>query len=290
MHSVSCLVTISLSAQFEVVYEKLLRDFIFSVSLSMTQLFLLLCLFMLISCISGFVITKTFRTSYLSASNIEPRSSSQRQLKDISNSAKNVLVGGLVFLSSSISAVNARSFNPFPSAEQSAVDDIGSYQKMVHELLDLLKPTTQVDALGQYVTRQTLKDTLEDANVVENYKQRIIIPLQVKMEKLAPKLFLDAEVQKRVETLPLLMKGHIAELSVAVKQMSSKDQAREVEEVKDTLEEFLQLASSKYEVDPYVPSRFLTDKELFGPLGCEFWGKRRVIGSNACEVIENAAK
>ena len=55
-----------------------------------------------------------------------------------------------------------------------------------------------------------------------------------------------------------------------------------VEEVFETLNEFLDLASKKYEVQRYVDVKQISDKDLYGPLGCEFWGKDRAEGSNAC--------
>lgn len=110
------------------------------------------------------------------------------------------------------------------------------------------------------------------------------------MEKLAPVLKLkDEEAQKRVEILPQLMKGHILELNQAIQEMKATSQAKEVEEVQETLAEFLKLASLSYEVKPYTPIRPLTDAELYGPLGCEFWGKKRVPGSNACANDEELA-
>ena len=105
------------------------------------------------------------------------------------------------------------------------------------------------------------------------------------MESLAPKLKLSDNVaSERLAILPLLMKGHIAELTQAITEMKAPSQLREAEEVQETLAEYLKLASAdgKYSVQPYVPTRVLTDAELFGPLGCEFWGKKRVPGSNAC--------
>jgi len=140
-----------------------------------------------------------------------------------------------------------------------------------------------VDPLGQYSVKQLLKDTKEDSDVVQNYLQNKIVPMQVKMKSLSSKLKLgSADDQKRLETLPLLMKGHMAELKQAINTISSKQEAQEVEEVQETLAEFLKLASTKYEVTPYIPIRPLSDKELYGPLGCGWWGKTRVPGSNAC--------
>jgi hypothetical protein len=116
--------------------------------------------------------------------------------------------------------------------------------------------------------------------------ETIIKPCQQKMSNLAPSLRLGEEAQTRLELLPQLMKGHIIELTQAIKEMKAESQAREVEEVQETLAEFLKLASTKYNVAPYRPTRPLSDAELYGPLGCEFWGKKRVPGSNACYVPE----
>ena len=106
--------------------------------------------------------------------------------------------------------------------------------------------------------------------------------MQIAMAAIAPKLKLAEEDQKKAELQPLLLKGHIAELNQAITSMSVKDQLREVEEVQETLATFLKLAGTKYDVKAFIPARPLSDAELFGPLGCEFWGKKRAPGSNAC--------
>ena len=103
------------------------------------------------------------------------------------------------------------------------------------------------------------------------------------MEEVAKNLKLPQESdQTRVEILPALMKGHMLELQQAIKEQKFDEMAKEVEEVQETLAEFLKLASTAYSVTPFVATRPLSDSELFGPLGCEFWGKTRVPGSNAC--------
>ena len=38
----------------------------------------------------------------------------------------------------------------------------------------------------------------------------------------------------------------------------------------------------RYEVTPYVDVKQVSDKDLYGPFGCGFWGKERAEGSNAC--------
>lgn len=183
-------------------------------------------------------------------------------------------------------------FALFQSAEQNKLDEISSFQKPVDELLSSLRPTMQPNPIGVFSETQLLKGGYEDSNVVLNYKSLYLEPLQVKMEEfvklIISKDFGDEESKNRLKSLPLLMKGHLLELDQAIKSQKASEQAKEVEEVQETLAEFLKLCSlNKFSVTPYVPTRPLTDKELFGPLGCEFWGKQRVPGSNACVYVEN---
>ena len=134
-----------------------------------------------------------------------------------------------------------------------------------------------------YASTQVLKGSKEDADVVTTYLYTYISPMQKKMEEVAKNLKLPQESdQTRVEILPALMKGHMLELQQAIKEQKFDEMAKEVEEVQETLAEFLKLASTAYSVTPFVATRPLSDSELFGPLGCEFWGKTRVPGSNAC--------
>mmetsp|Transcript_12698 Transcript_12698/g.21255 ORF Transcript_12698/g.21255 Transcript_12698/m.21255 type:complete len:262 (+) Transcript_12698:83-868(+) len=171
----------------------------------------------------------------------------------------------------------------FTSAEQDSINEIQRYQKPVAELLDQLRPVDLPNAIGVYGKTQVLRGGKDDADVVLNYVETYIKPCQQKMEKVASKLQLpDADTQKKVEITPLEMKGHILELGQAIEAQKADFQAKEVEEVQETLGVFLKLASTKYEVKPFIPSRPLTDAELFGPLGCEFWGKVRIEGSNQC--------
>ncbi len=93
------------------------------------------------------------------------------------------------------------------------------------------------------------------------------------------------EQQKRLEILPQLMKGHILELDQAITSLSAKEQEKEVEEIVETLNEYLNLVKNQYEVEMFQPVKAISDKDLFGPLGCEFYGKQRVPGSNACREI-----
>ena len=141
-----------------------------------------------------------------------------------------------------------------------------------------------------YASTQVLKGSKEDADVVTTYLYTYITPLQKKMDEVAKNLKLPQESdQTRVEILPALMKGHTLELQQAIKEQKFDEMAKEVEEVQETLAEFLKLSSTKYTVTPFVATRPLSDSELFGPLGCEFWGKKRVPGSNACASPDTIA-
>lgn len=174
----------------------------------------------------------------------------------------------------------------FTSEEQDQIERIASFQRPIFELLDQLRPSVVPNAVGVYAQTQILKGGKEDSDVVLNYLETYIKPCQTKMLEAANKLKLaNAADQTRIELLPLLMMGHILELNQAIKDMKADSQAREVEEVTETLAEYLKLASSKYSVNVYVAPRALTEKEYLGPLGCEFWGKKRIEGSNACASI-----
>lgn len=176
----------------------------------------------------------------------------------------------------------------FSSQEQDQIDEICKFQKPIAELLDQLRPSNIPNAVGVYSNAQVLKGGKEDSDVVLSYMEVFIKPCQRLMEKTAATLKLPSEEdQKKVEILPLLMKGHIAELTQAIQSMQAPAQEREVAEVQETLADFLKLASSKYTIAAYVAPRPLSDAELFGPLGCEFWGKKRVEGSNACAWNES---
>lgn len=203
---------------------------------------------------------------------------------DIKNKGKYVILGSLISLVGFQMRANAGLFS---SQEQDQLDEIAKFQKPIAELLDQLRPTNTPNAIGVYSNSQILKGGKEDSDVVLGYMEFYIKPCQRVMESVAGRLKLSSEEdQKKAELQPLLMKGHIAELTQAIQSMKAVDQEREVKEVFDTLADFLKLASTKYTVQPYIPSRPLTDAELFGPLGCQFWGKKRVEGSNACENIE----
>ena len=72
------------------------------------------------------------------------------------------------------------------------------------------------------------------------------------------------------------------ELQQAIKAEDATFQAREVAEVQETLDDFLKLASTKYDVKKYKKPVALTDAEQFGIFGCQFYGKVRAEGSNKC--------
>ena len=203
---------------------------------------------------------------------------------DLKKKGKYLILGSILSLVGSQLKANAGFFS---TQEQDQIDEISKFQKPIAELLDQLRPTNTPNAIGVYSMSQMLKGGKEDSDVVLSYLEFYIKPCQRVMESVAGRLKLSSEEdQKKIELQPFLMKGHIAELTQAIQSMKAVDQEREVKEVFDTLADFLKLASTKYTVQPYIPSRPLTDAELFGPLGCQFWGKKRVEGSNACADIE----
>lgn len=200
----------------------------------------------------------------------------------LKSQARSVMIGSLLSIFTvQVTAAKAGFFEP---DEQSKINELCNYQKPIGELVDQLKPSDIPNAIGVYAPTQVLKGGKEDSDVVLNYLEAYIKPCQRMMEQLAPKLQLSSpDDQTKLETLPLLMKGHIIELTQAIGEMSAKSQLREVTEVQETLADYLKLAGSKFTITTYAPARPLSDAELFGPLGCEFWGKKRVPGSNACQ-------
>eukprot|EP01041_Mallomonas_annulata_P010323 gene10323-21542_t len=221
--------------------------------------------------------TRASSSKFLSPGQLDSDVSSMKKMS--TKTLQNIMTGTLVGL-----LVGAKSANAgfFQSSEQDAIDEIAKFRTPVNDLLQQLSPQMLPNAIGVFAPTQVLKGTKDDCDVVLSYLEVYIKPLQTKMKKTAPTLKLDQKSQERLEVLPNLMIGHMLELSQAINGRKVDDQKREVEEVVETLEEFLALASAKYNVPPLPLSRPLTDSELFGPLGCEFWGKERVPGSNAC--------
>ena len=166
----------------------------------------------------------------------------KRKFKSIGLTTATILVSSLIK-----SPSNA--FDLFPSKEQVSINNIADYRKIVDELVFMLTPNQQANAVGTYASVQLLKDSKEDCDVVATYLNTKFKPLQIKMKDIASKLNLPDEKQTRIELLPNLMLGHTLELSQAIKSKSSKEELKEVLEIKQTLEEFLVLASTKYNVN-----------------------------------------
>lgn len=192
---------------------------------------------------------------------------------------------------SSPTIVHAEGFNFFSSQEQRAVDEIADYRRPIRSLLDDLRPSNVPNPVGVYMKQQILKGGKEDSDVVLTNMEVYIKPMQIKMQSFvtsASRPLLDEASESRLKILPSLMKGHILELEQAIKSLKAENQEKEVVEILDTLDEYLALlsSSSKLVVTPFIPLKPLNDAQLFGPLGCEFYGKVRVTGSNACMVKE----
>ena len=250
------------------------------------------------------IVPKIYRFKLRNANNLSmeyssstPVTSNQRLLKNKKSALAQLTLSTMAFglLYSNPSVSKADGFLFFNSAEQDLINKIASSQKQVNDVLYQLKPNDTPNSVGVYIKQQILKGGKEDSDVVANYLQLFIKPLQENMLKLQSSgaiKFADSQVQDRFNVLPLLMKGHILELEQAIVSQKADEQAKEVEEVQETLLEFLKLvksipssndpSQSKYDVTIYVPSQPLSDKDLFGPLGCEFYGKKRIPGSNAC--------
>lgn len=80
-----------------------------------------------------------------------------------------------------------------------------------------------------------LKGGADDSAVVVRYADSIYKPMQERLVALAPQIKLPAEgegaeeKQKRLETLPFLLKGHLLELAAACRSGDAKEQLQEME-------------------------------------------------------------
>ena len=173
---------------------------------------------------------------------VAPKSTRQQVITSRTHALAGIAIGLLAGVPQRASA-----FELFGSASQKAVNEVSSFQKPVYELLSQLRPSNVPNAVGVYSTTQQLKGGKEDSDVVLLYLLNYITPMQKRMEESAGKLGLaDAQAQERLELLPKLMQGHMLELRAAIQSMKAEEQRKEVEEVYETLTEFLKLASSKY--------------------------------------------
>jgi len=163
---------------------------------------------------------------------------------------------------------------PFGGGEDvtGALDEVARARQKVEEVLSGLKS-------------KQLKGGKEDSATIVRYMDAHYKPLQEKMLVLAPKLKLaDEEKQKRAELLPLLLKGHLAELAAATRTGVASEQLQEMEEVAESVDEFLALAKEGgKEVKSYLgPAPEFDVTREYGPFACEFWGKVRLPESNVC--------
>lgn len=232
-----------------------------------------------------------FQTKCFNSKNFNSKLNSKINTQNISlNKSKSIsstvyVIGlslGFSYLSSFSSIASA---NIFDSKEQNLINEISNSRGIIFELYDNLRVTDVISPIGTVSKQQLLKGGKEDSNVVLNYLENYIKPMAKSLEEVSKLIDLTNEDDnKRLKLLPQLMKGHILELQQAIQSQSSSDQEREVEEVQDTLNEFLKLAATnqKYHVDVFTPTRPLTEKELLGPFGCDFWGKKRIEGTNTC--------
>ncbi len=170
---------------------------------------------------------------------------------------------------------------PFGGGDDAAggLDEVARAREKVEEVLAGLKS-------------KQLKGGKEDSSTVIRYLDAHYKPLQEKMVALAPKLKLDdKEKQERAETLPLLLKGHLLELVAAARKGDAAEQLEEMEEVAESVDEFLALGALKYQVKSYLgPKPEFDVMKEYGPFSCEFYGKVRLPESNVCIWPEEAAE
>lgn len=176
---------------------------------------------------------------------------------------------GLISAATVLLTLPGKSFALFEGGVEAGLNEIAALTFRTDKLVDDLKS-------------KTLKGGEEDSIVVYRTARAFLDPLQAKMLEVAPTLGLAAEAQKRVELLPLLMKGHLLELDAACRSKDAKEQLQEALEVQETLEEFLTLAGVKYTITRPEPRRSATPLEYYSIFGCEAYGQKRRENSNQC--------
>jgi len=142
---------------------------------------------------------------------------------------------------------------PLPASASSSgfeqVADLGAEAKALRAAVRSGAPETRAKSQGY----ADLKSQ------VEKQKTAVLLPLQAAMATAAPSAGLTADNQKRLELLPLLMKGHLLELDQALAEskfdeyVSKTTKAtytggkveRELEEIEETADEFLELIGIK---------------------------------------------
>eukprot|EP00640_Fibrocapsa_japonica_P005181 CAMPEP_0113933624 /NCGR_PEP_ID=MMETSP1339-20121228/804_1 /TAXON_ID=94617 /ORGANISM="Fibrocapsa japonica" /LENGTH=213 /DNA_ID=CAMNT_0000934981 /DNA_START=183 /DNA_END=824 /DNA_ORIENTATION=+ /assembly_acc=CAM_ASM_000762 len=161
----------------------------------------------------------------------------------------------------------------FKSQEQEYIEEIARDLILVEDLVADLKKGKLKGG----------KNT-EDSGVIFRYQATYFEPMQKKMAAMVNKpLGLSAEDKKSFELQPLLLKGHLLELSQAVQSGVAKEQLEELEEVQETTVEFIKLALSGSKLTPPPARRgSATPGEYFGPFGCDFYGLKRMPNSNVC--------
>eukprot|EP00903_Cladosiphon_okamuranus_P014346 g13320.t1 len=140
-----------------------------------------------------------------------------------------------------------------------------------------------VNKLEQDLKAGALKGGDEDSVVVSRVLEIYLKPMQQAMLKVAPLMQIAGlEARERAKLLPSIMQGHLLELEMACGTKDAKEQLQEVEEVRETLDEFIALAKTRYEIPtPEVPSA--PEGDTLGIFGCSFYGMKRTDGSNLCQ-------
>ncbi|CAM9375610.1 unnamed protein product, partial [Hapterophycus canaliculatus] len=130
-----------------------------------------------------------------------------------------------------------------------------------------------VRKLEQDLKAGALKGGPEDSAVVSRVLEVYLKPMQESMKEVAPVMELAGrEARDRARLLPSIMLGHLLELEMACGTKNAKEQLQEVEEVRETLDEFIALAKTRYEIK--IPQLEAPDGDQLGIFGCSFYGMK----------------
>ncbi|CAM9097550.1 unnamed protein product [Pylaiella littoralis] len=161
-------------------------------------------------------------------------------------------------------------FGPNDAPELEKVIEVAEYSRFVRKL-------------EQDLEAGALQGGTEDSAVVSRVLEIQLKPMQETMLKVAPVMELAGrEARDRARLLPSIMKGHLLELEMACGTKNAKEQLQEVQEVRETLDEFIALAKTRYNIKPLdVPGA--PEGDQLGIFGCSFYGMKRTDDSSLCQ-------
>lgn len=251
----------------------------------------ILCLFLSTNGFNRNLLTK-FSSTSPSRKTLQIYSTLENDLPQKLKKLIGISLASFIFASSPFTPtpVQAGWFGPSPVEKQ--INDLCTCQKQVTILHQQLQPGLVRNSIGVEIPTQLLRGGPEDSAFLQTTLETKLKPCQNTMQTLAPQLTeLDEESKKKITNLPLLMKGHLLELQQAIDSQKVSEQEKEVAEVEETLNDYLNVVNTKYPVNFYEGKAkpYISDKDYYGPLGCEFWGKVHIDGSKNCITPEEAA-